>query len=146
MTLKEQLLKDYKDAMIKKETLKKETLQICRAEILQVEKDKRCELTESDILDILSKEYKKRAETIKDLGDRTDIISKYEEEMSIIEQYLPKQLTEEEVLVVVKETIKEVGAESMKDLGNVMKVIQPKLKGKADGKLINNLVRSELNA
>lgn len=146
MTIKEQLIEDFKTAMRDKDTLKKDTIQICRAAILQVEKDTKSELDDAGVLDILSKEYKKKSETLKDLGDREDIISKYKAEMTIIEKYLPAQLSEAEVLEIVKQTIIETGALSIKDLGNVMKVITPKLKGKADGKLINTLVRSQLES
>jgi uncharacterized protein YqeY len=146
MTIKEQLIDDFKTAMRDKDTLKKDTIQICRAAILQVEKDTRSELDDAGVLDILSKEYKKKSETLKDLGDREDIITKYKAEMAIIEKYLPAQLSEAEVLEIVKQTIVETGALSMKDLGNVMKVITPKLKGKADGKLINTLVRNQLES
>jgi len=146
MTIKEQLIDDFKTAMRDKDTLKKDTIQICRAAILQVEKDTKSELDDAGVLDILSKEYKKKSETLKDLGDREDIITKYKAEMAIIEKYLPAQLSEAEVLEIVKQTIAETGAISMKDLGNVMKVITPKLKGKADGKLINTLVRNQLES
>ena len=146
MTIKEQLIDDFKTAMRDKDTLKKDTIQICRAAILQVEKDTKSELDDAGVVDILSKEYKKKSETLKDLGDREDIITKYKAEMAIIEKYLPAQLSEAEVLEIVKQTIVETGALSMKDLGNVMKVITPKLKGKADGKLINTLVRNQLES
>jgi len=146
MTIKEQLIDDFKTAMRDKDTLKKDTIQICRAAILQVEKDTKSELDDAGVVDILSKEYKKKSETLKDLGDREDIITKYKAEMAIIEKYLPAQLSEAEVLEIVKQTIAETGAISMKDLGNVMKVITPKLKGKADGKLINTLVRNQLES
>jgi uncharacterized protein YqeY len=146
MSIKEQLIDDFKTAMRDKDTLKKDTIQICRAAILQVEKDTKSELDDAGVLDILSKEYKKKSETLKDLGDREDIISKYKAEMAIIEKYLPAQLSESEVLEIVKQTILETGALSVRDLGNVMKAITPKLKGKADGKLINTLVRNQLES
>ena len=129
---------------MEKDLIKKETQQICRAAELQVEKDKRIVLDDNDVIEILFKEYKKRSEAILEMGDRTDVIEKYKSEMSVIEKYLPKQLSEEEVLEIVKETIMQVGAVSSRDMGKVMQALQPKLKGKADGKLINNLVRNQL--
>jgi len=144
MTVKEKLLNDYKAAIVDKDLVKKETLQICRAAVLQVEKDKRVVLDDSDVIDILFKEYKKRSEAITEMGSRTDVIDKYKAEMAVIEAYLPKQMSEEEVLVIVKETIAKTGAVSARDMGKVMQALQPILKGKADGKLINNLVRSQL--
>lgn len=144
MNMKERLLDDLKTAMRDKDTLKKELLQICRAAVLQVEVDQRIEMDDAGVLDILSKEYKKRQETLKDLGDREDIIAKYKAEMAIIEQYLPKQLTESEILKIVNETIAEVGAVSVRDMGKLMQALQPKIKGRADGKLVNQLVKKQL--
>lgn len=146
MSIKEQLMDDFKAAMRDKDVLKKDTLQICRAAILQVEKDQKIVLDDAGVIEILAREYKKRVETIGDLGDREDIITKYKAEMVIIEKYLPKQLSESEILEIVKATIAEVGAVSARDLGKVMQVLQPKVKGKADGKLVNQLVRQQLGA
>ncbi|MHB1485693.1 MAG: GatB/YqeY domain-containing protein [Saccharofermentanales bacterium] len=146
MSIKEQLLEDFKTAMRDKDTLKKETIQICRAAILQVEKDQKIELDDASVLDILFKEYKKRSETLAELGDREDIIAKYKAEMAIIEQYLPKQLSESEILEIVKETIAEVGAQSPRDMGKLMQALQPKIKGRADGKLVSQLVKFQLGA
>ena len=144
MTVKEKLLNDYKVAIVEKDLVKKETIQICRAAVLQIEKDKRVVLDDSDVIEILFKEYKKRSEAITEMGNRTDVIDKYKLEMAVIEAYLPKQMSEEEVLEIVKETIAQTGAVSARDMGKVMQAIQPRLKGKADGKLINNLVRNQL--
>lgn len=146
MNMKEILLDDLKAAMRDKDTLKKETLQICRAAVLQFEVDQRITMDDAGVLEILSKEYKKRQETLKDLGDREDIITKYKKEMAIIEKYLPKQLTESEILEIVNETIAEVGAASARDMGKLMQALQPKIKGRADGKLVNQLVRQQLGA
>lgn len=146
MNIKEQLLEDMKVSMREKDLLKKETLQICRAAILQVEKDQRIELDDAGVMDILSKEYKKRMETLSDLGDREDIIAKYKAEMAIIEKYLPKQLTESEILEIVNSTIAEVGAVSARDMGKLMQALQPKTKGRADGKLVNAIVKKQLGA
>ncbi len=146
MSMKERLLDDLKSAMRDKDTLRKEILQICRAAVLQVEVDQRIALDDAGVLDIMSKEYKKRQETLKELGDRDDTIAKYKAEMAIIEEYLPKQLTESEILVIVNETIAEVGALSARDMGKLMQALQPKVKGRADGKLVNQLVRQQLGA
>ena len=146
MSMKDILMDDLKAAMRDKDTLKKETLQICRAAVLQIEVDQRITMDDAGVLEVLSKEYKKRQETLKDLGDREDIITKYKNEMAIIEKYLPKQLTESEILEIVNETIAEVGAASARDLGKLMQALQPKVKGRADGKLVNQLVRQQLGA
>lgn len=146
MSIKEHLLNDFRDAMRDKDVLKKETLQICRAAILQVEKDKKIELDDAGAIEILSKEYKKRSETLPELGSREDMISKYKAEMVIIEHYLPAQLTESQIIELVKATIAEVGASSARDMGKVMQTITPKVKGMADGKLVNQIVRNQLGA
>ncbi|MHB1453221.1 MAG: GatB/YqeY domain-containing protein [Saccharofermentanales bacterium] len=146
MSIKEQLLNDFREAMRDKDVLKKETLQICRAAILQVEKDRKIELDDAGAIEILSKEHKKRSETLPELGDREDVISKYKAEMAIIEKYLPVQMTEAQILEMVKATIAEVGASSARDMGKVMQAITPKVKGLADGKLVNQIVRNQLGA
>jgi uncharacterized protein len=146
MTLKEQLLEDFRISMREKDLLRKETLQICRAAILQVEKDKKVVLDDGDVLDILSKEYKKRAETLPELRDREDILSKYKAEMEIISHYLPIPLSDEEVGEVVRQAIEETGALSIRDMGAVMKFVQAKTKGRADGKQINTIVRKQLGS
>ena len=146
MSIKETLLEDFKAAMRDKDILKKETIQICRAAILQVEKDQKIELDDAGVLDILFKEYKKRSETLADLGDREDIITKYKAEMAIIEHYLPKQLTESEISGIIMETIAEIGAQSPRDMGRLMQALQPKIKGRADGKLVSTLVKQQLGA
>ncbi|MHB8963010.1 MAG: GatB/YqeY domain-containing protein [Saccharofermentanales bacterium] len=129
-----------------KDVLKKETLQICRAAILQVEKDRKIELDDAGAIEILSKEYKKRSETLPELGNREDMISKYKAEMAIIDHYLPVQMTEAQIAELVRSTIAEVGAASARDMGKVMQAISPKVKGLADGKLVNQIVRSQLGA
>lgn len=145
MSIKAKLLDDYKQAVKNRDLLRKEILQICRSAVLSVEKDKKKELDDNEIIAIMAREHKKRAETVDELKDRKDIISKYESEMSVIEEYLPKQMSEEEITVVVNNAIDETGAVSPKDLGKVMKAVHPKLKGRADGKIINDIVRRQLS-
>lgn len=145
MTLKEKLLRDYKAAVSEKNLVKKDVLQICRAAVLQVEKDRNISLEDQEVIDVLFKEYKKRSETISELGNRKDVEDKYRAEMAVIENYLPKQLSEDEVINIVRQTIKDVSAVSTRDMGKVMKSLQPKLKGKADGKMVNRIVRDQLS-
>ncbi len=95
------------------------------------------------VSEILAKEYKKRAETIQELvgSDRTDIIEKNRAEMAIIEKYLPQQLSEAEIEALVRQAISQSGAKSARDMGQVMKVLMPEVKGRADGKLVNQVVK-----
>lgn len=143
MTMKEQLLDDLKTAMREKDVLRKDMLQILRAAILQVEKDQQITLNDSEIAAILSKEYKKRVELLSEFAasGRTDILDKNKAEMKIIEAYLPEQLNESEIEDLVRQVIKQTGAVSIRDLGQVMKVLTPEVKGRADGKLVNQIVK-----
>lgn len=143
---KEKLLDDLKTAMKDKNVIKKNTVQMVRAAILQVEKDKQIELNDDQILEVIAKEFKKRNDSLADYekSGREDLISQIKEEMAVLEEYLPKKLSEEEVAEKVKEIIAEVGATSMKDMGMVMKAAKEKLGVTADGKIINEAVKKIL--
>lgn len=143
MNMKERLLEDLKTAMREKDVRRKDMLQIIRAGILQVEKDSRLPVDEAMIFDIMAKEHKKRSETISELKNsgRQDIIDKYLAEMAIIETYLPQQLSESEIEQLVRDAIAASGAQAARDMGLVMKVLMPEIKGRADGKLVNQIVR-----
>lgn len=147
MNMKDRLLDDMKAAMRDKDTLRKDVLQIVRAAVLQVEKDTRQTLDDSGISEILAKEYKKRSETNQELEGygREDVIEKNRAEMAIIEEYLPKQLTEAEIEALVRQAISQANAKSARDMGQVMKVLMPEVKGKADGKLVNQVVKRLLD-
>lgn len=143
MNMKERLLEDLKTAMREKDVLRKDMLQIIRAGILQVEKDSQKPVDEPMIFDIIGKEYKKRAETVQELQNsgRQDMIDKNLAEMAIIETYMPKQLTEPEIEQLVRDAIVASGAQAARDMGLVMKVLMPEVKGRADGKLVNQIVK-----
>ena len=117
-----------------------------RAAILQVEKDKQITLTDDQIIDIMAKEAKKRRDSLEDYqkGGREDLVNNIKEEINIIEEYLPKQLSKEEVLSIVKEVILDVGATTMKDMGKVMKAAKEKIGAASDGKTINEAVKELL--
>lgn len=144
--LKEQLLEDFKNAMKEKNELKKNTIMMIRSAILQMEKDTQKELGESEILEIIAKELKKRKETLADIekSGRNDLISKVNDEIAIIKAYLPEELTKEEIQKIVDEAIKETGATSIKEMGKVMQVAKTKTAGRADNKLLSDMVRSML--
>ena len=147
MTLKEQLLADLKSAMKSKDKVAKDTVTMIRAAVLQKEKDTKTELEDSDIQDIISKQYKQRKDALADFvkADRKDLIETTNQEIAIIKKYLPEQLSREEIEKIVSETIDEVGATSMKDMGKVMGKLMPKVKGVADGKVVNEIVREKLD-
>jgi len=147
MSIKENIEKDFIKAMKEKEILKVSTLRMVKAAIKNSEIDKRGELDDQEIIKLLDSLIKKRQEAIQLFreGNREDLAAKEEQEIAIIENYLPKALSEEEIMKIVDETIKEVQAESIRDLGKVMKAVMEKVKGqRIDGKMINNLVKNRL--
>ena len=145
--LKEKLLQDFKEAMKEKNELKKNTIMMVRAAILQLEKDTQKELTENEILEILTKEVKKRKDSLDDIlkSGREDLIQQVNQEIEIIQAYLPAQLTEEELNSIIDDVIQEVGATSMKDMGKVMQAAKIKTAGRADNKVINEIVKKKLS-
>ena len=132
--------------MKNKETVKKSVITLIRASIKQYEVDNRVELDEEGIIDLISKQLKQRNDALEEFkkANRDDLVSETEAEIKVLKEYLPQQLSEEELNEIVKETISEVGATSMKDMGKIMSAIMPKTKGRADGKLINKLVQANL--
>ena len=146
MTLKQKLQEDLKTSMKNKDTLRKSVITLIRSSIKQVEVDKRIELNDDDIIDIISKQLKQRNDSLEQFLDagREDLVEETRSEIEVLKEYLPQQLSEEELNEIVKQTISEVGATSMKDMGKIMSVIKPKTKGRADGKLINKLVKANL--
>ncbi len=145
--LKEKLLEDLKGAMKDKNIIRKNVVQMVRAAILQVEKDKQIEVTDEQIIEIIAKEAKKRKDSIADYekSGRQDLIDQIHEEIAILEEYLPEQLSAEEVEAKVKEIIEELGASSMKEMGMVMKTAKERLGASADGKTINEAAKKLLS-
>ncbi len=144
--LKEQLLEDFKNAMKEKNELKKNTIMMIRSAILQVEKDTQKEMSENEIVEIISKEMKKRKESLGDYekSGREDLIKNINDEIAIIKAYLPEELSKEEIEKIIVETIAEIGAATMKDMGKVMQAVKPKMAGRADNKLVNEIVKAKL--
>ena len=145
--LKEQLMQDLKDAMKEKDTIKKDTVQMVRAAILQIEKDKGIEVDDNKIIEIIAKEVKGKKDALVDFekAQRQDLIDQTNKEMEILNKYLPKQLTKEEIKSEVEDVIKAIGATSMKDMGAVMKEAKAKIGAAADGRTINEVVKELLS-
>ena len=145
--LKEKLLEDLKICMKEKNVVRKNVIQMVRAAILQVEKDKQVTLEDTQIVDIIEKKKKKRKDALADYekSGREDLINEIKEEIAVLAEYLPKQLAPEEVEAIVKEVIAEVGATSMKDMGKVMKTAKEKIGAASDGKTINEAVKKCLS-
>ena len=135
---------DYKTSIKNKDTIKKNTIIMIRAAIKQKEIDERIELFDEDIFEIISKQLKEKRMSIEEFkkGNRQDLVDLTNLEMDILLEYLPKQLTQDEINEIVKETISEIGASSVKDIGLIMKSVMPKVKGMADGNMVNNAVRN----
>ena len=146
MSLKETLLQDMKTAMKEKDTIRKNTVQLIRSGVLQIEKDKQIELDDEGVLDVISKELKKRRDSMPDFvkSGRQDLIDNLNKEIEVLLTYLPKQLTEDEIRAIVEEAVKETGAATMKDMGKVMANVTPKVKGRADNKIVSGLVKQML--
>ena len=145
--LKEKLMEDLKTCMKEKKELRKNVIQMIRAAILQIEKDKQIELNDDQIIEIIAKESKKRKDSLADYekSGRQDLIDNIKEEINIISEYLPKQLSKEELIPIIKEIINETAATSIKDMGKVMKVAKEKIGAAADGKTINEVVKELLD-
>ncbi len=149
MSLKAQLNEDMKQAMKEKEAgkLRLSVIRMVRATIKNVEIDRKRELSEEEVLDVLSKEVKLRRDAKEEFtkGNRPDLAGQLDQEIAVLMPYLPKQLSDTEVRSLVAAAVAEVQATNSKDMGKVMAVLMPKVKGRADGKLINTIVREMLS-
>ena len=147
MSLKETLLQDLKAAMKDKDIIRKNTIQLVRSGVLQIEKDNQVELDDDGGLDVVAKELKKRRDSLPEYekSGRTDLIENLNREIEVLLGYLPKQLTEDEIHKIVEETIAETGATTMKDMGKVMGAVSPKVKGRADNRVVSGYVKKLLS-
>ena len=141
--LKEKLMEDLKESMKNKDTVRKNTVQMVRASILQIEKDKGIEVEDDKIIDIIAKEVKTKKNALKDFekAKRQDLIDLTNREIEVLQEYLPKQLSRDEVKVEVQKIITEIGATSMKDMGAIMKEAKAKMGASAEGKTINEVAK-----
>ena len=154
--LKENIKEDLNQALKKRDEIKCSTLRMLLAAVLSEEKEKKykekieeeVELTDEEIIDVISSEAKKRRESIMayEKAERQGLAEKEKTELEILQKYLPEQLAEEEVKRLAKETVEEVGAEEMKDMGKVMAELMPKLKGRADGGMVSRIVKELLTS
>ena len=143
----QRLKDDLKVAMREKDNLKRDTIRLVMSSIKQIEVDERREVTDEDVLKIIQKGIKQREDAInfaKD-GGRDDLVEQNQKEIDILKNYLPKQLSDDELKSIIIDIIEKVGATSMKDMGKVMGVATKELSGKADGKRINQIVKEILN-
>ena len=144
--LKEKLMDDLKVSMREKNEIRKNTIQMVRAAILQIEKDKGITVEDDKIIEIIAKEVKGKKDALVDFekAERTDLIEQTNQEIAILQEYLPKQLTKEEIKVELEKVISDLGATSMKDMGAVMKEAKARIGAGADGRTINEVVKELL--
>lgn len=151
--LKEKLKADFKEAFKAKEQVRLSVLKMVNAAIGNAEIDKRAKaggvdtpLTDAEVMDVISKEAKKRKDSVEQYkaGGREDLAQSEEAELAVLAGYLPAQMSEDEIRELVKKTIAETGASSASDLGKVMSALTPATKGRADGSLVSKIVRESL--
>jgi hypothetical protein len=151
MALREQLTDDLKEAMRQQDEQRKRTLRSVIAAIKQAETEldssgERVHLDDEDILALIARQAKQRQESITEYerGGRQDLVAEEEAELAILQTYLPQQLTRDQIEAEARQIIKEVGASSPRDMGNVMRPLMAKLRGRADGREVNEVVRELL--
>lgn len=147
MTLLTTINEDVKTAMKARDKEKLSVLRMLKSALQNEQIKKGTELNEEEELSVLSREMKQRRDSLTEFknADRQDLVEKLENEIFIVETYLPKQLSEEELQSIVQEVIASVNATSTSDFGKVMGAIMPKVKGKADGNAVNRIVKEQLS-
>ena len=146
LSLSEQIMSDMKEAMKARDKVRLNTVRMIKSALMNEKIKAGHDLTAEEELTVLSREKKQREESIDEFtkANRKDLADETKQELAIVESYLPKQMTEEELNQAVSSAIAEVNAQGKSDFGKVMKVLMPKIKGKADGKAASNVVRKQL--
>ncbi|NQU19090.1 GatB/YqeY domain-containing protein [bacterium] len=145
--LEDKILVDFKDAMKKRESLKIATLSFLRSQLKNIAIEKKEDkLDDSDVIAVIKKQVKQRLDSIDKFksGGRQDLVEKEQNELEILKSYLPKELLKEEIEKVVDEVIVNIGANTMKDMGKVIKEVISQVAGRADNKLVSELIKSKL--
>ena len=143
MALKERLTEDMKSALRNRETVRLGLVRMIRSQVKNREIAKGNELSDEQVVEVVSSLIKSRREALEFAvkGDRKDLVARAEEELEVLASYLPDQLSEEEIRSVVREAIDQTGGAGPGDLGRVMGAVMPRVKGRADGRLVNDIVR-----
>ena len=144
--LREKIADDMRGAMKAREAVRVAALRMLMAAIKNAEVEKRHELSDDEVLDVVTREAKRRRESIEafEKGGREDLVAKETAELTVLDSYLPERLSDEELAALVDAAIAETGADSPKQMGEVMKALMPKLRGRADGGQVSALVKSRL--
>ncbi|HCO73523.1 MAG TPA: aspartyl-tRNA amidotransferase [Clostridium sp.] len=146
-SIKETLQGDWKNAIKQRDKFKANVISMAKAAVLMVEKSGAGEVDDSKVIEILAKEVKQRRDSLVefDKGNRQDLVDQTKAEIEILLQYLPQQLTEEEIRKIVLESAEKLGTSSIKDMGKLMADVRPKVNGRADGKVVSQIVKEYLN-
>ena len=147
MSLEERLLEEMKQAMKSSDKLRLSTIRMIRSALKNKEIDLRKKLEDEEVAKVIQAMVRKGEESVEQfqIGGRTDLVDKEKKEIEIMKSFLPQPLSQEEILKIIDQCILETQASSLKDIGKVMKSVMPKIGGKADGKLINQLVKERLS-
>lgn len=145
-SIKERLQEDWKNAVKAKDKFKSNVISTAKSAILLVEKTEGIKVEDAQAIEILAKEIKQRREAMLEFekGNRQDLVDQNKAEIEILLEYLPQQLSEEEIKQIIEDSAIEVGADSIKDMGKVMALVRPKILGRADGKHVSVLVKEYL--
>ncbi|HEU0265486.1 MAG TPA: GatB/YqeY domain-containing protein [Geobacterales bacterium] len=147
MELRQRLDHDMKEAMRGKDSSRLTTIRMVRSVIKNREIELKRELDDQSIIEVIATIVKQRRESIRmfNEGGRADLVAKEEAELAVLQEYLPKQLERSEIEALVLKAIADSGAQGAKDMGKVMKFLMPQVSGRADGKLVNDIVREKLS-
>jgi hypothetical protein len=147
MSVRERLVDEMKEAMKARDEIRLSAIRLIRSTVKNREIEKRRELDEQEIAETISSLAKQRRESIRMFGDagRDDLVAKEERELEVLLSFLPRQLSQEEVMVLVARAVAETGAAGLADMGKVMKALMPVVVGKADGKMVSDLVKQALS-
>ena len=147
MTLADHLAEDLKQAMRDKDKVRLSVLRLVKAAVRNAEIDRRVTLGEEEIIGVLRREVKQRKESLLAIegAGRDDLVAELNEEISILEEYLPQSLTEEQIQAIVRDVVQEVGAVSKADMGKVMPVVMKQIGGQAEGRTVNRIVQEVLS-
>ena len=143
--LVEKLKKDMIEAMKNKDKEKLTVIRMVKAALDKERIDKKVEVNDDLLIDVINKQVKLRNDSLEEFkkANRDDLVKQTEAELEILKDYLPEQLSEEEVITIIEEVINEVNAETIKDMGKVMKEVTPKVKGKTDMKFVSEIIKSK---
>lgn len=144
--MRERILEDLKKAMKERDKVKLSVIRMVKSAIQMEELNKKRELTDDEIIDVISKQIKTRKDSIKEFekGSRDDLIESTQTEIDILKDYLPEQLSDDEILEIIDKVFNDVKPESSKDMGKIMKVVSPMVKGRADMGKVSSIIKEKL--